>query len=220
MYTLTLGQTRLTLLPEKAVYVAEMRSLLVADVHLGKSETFQRFGVPVSSDVNQATLDRLQQACEHVQPTTLWILGDLFHAREGMADAVLDSWLQFLDQTQVQAKLVLGNHDRGLTAWLQALAIDCFFDAVDLDGLRLSHEPWPEADRLNLCGHVHPCVRLKSRLDHLRLPCFYWEPRYNRLTLPAFGEFTGGYDVPLTAGATAYGVAEDQVIPLAKSIYL
>jgi metallophosphoesterase superfamily enzyme len=48
--------------------------------------------------------------------------------------------------------------------------------------------------------------------DRLRLPCFHWQPRQQRLTLPAFGEFTGGYDIALAAGETAYVVAEEAVV--------
>jgi uncharacterized protein len=36
-------------------------------------------------------------------------------------------------------------------------------------------------------------VRLRSKLDTLRLPCFWLHGRV--LTLPAFGEFTGGHAV-------------------------
>lgn len=213
MQELVVGSTRLLLLPEKAVYVDQMRSLLVADVHLGKSETFQRYGLPVSSQVNEATLARLERACEQLQPDSLWILGDLFHGQEGLVDSVIDSWLKFLNRTQVNAHLVLGNHDRPLPDVLNQLALECFTNAVQIEGLVLSHEPWPQATHLNICGHVHPCVRLKTRLDTLRLPCFYWEPQQKRLTLPSFGEFTGGYEVPLSRQTAAYVIAEDQVVP-------
>lgn len=212
MQELWVGETRLWLLPEKAVYVAAMRSLLVADVHLGKPETFQRDGLPVSSQVNQATLVRLERACDRTQPETLWILGDLFHAQAGLVEEVIDSWLQFLQRTQVNAHLILGNHDRPLAATLGQLALVCHVGVVETPDLVLSHEPWPPSPRLNLCGHVHPCVRLQTRLDSLRLPCFYWEPQSQRLTLPAFGEFTGGCEVSLGQQAVAYVVAEGQVV--------
>lgn len=213
MQELVVGSTRLLLLPEKAVYVESMRSLLVADVHLGKSETFQRYGLPVSSQVNQATLERLEQAFERVQAESLWILGDLFHGQEGLVDSVIDSWLKFLNRTQVSAHLVLGNHDRPLPDVLHQLALQCFTTDVAVADLVLSHEPRTQSDKLNICGHTHPCVRLKTRLDALRLPCFYWEPQQMRLTLPSFGEFTGGYEVPLSRQTAAYVVAEGQVIP-------
>jgi uncharacterized protein len=214
MPEIVVDSLRLQLLPEKAVYVAELRSLLVADVHLGKSETFQRHGIPVSSQVNQATLQRLEQACDRVKPDTLWILGDLFHSEAGLVDEVIDGWLKFLHRTQVTAHLVLGNHDRPLPDLLSQLNLVCFTQAVEIGGLVLSHEPCPSSGQINICGHVHPCLRLKSRLDTLRLPCFYWQPRLNQLMLPAFGDFTGGYEVVLSRQAVAYVVAEDQVIPM------
>lgn len=214
MQEIWIGQQRLLLLPQKAVYFEQTRSLLVSDVHLGKSETFQHYGLPVASQVNQTTLARLEQICQQVQPQALWVLGDLFHAEIGLVDAVIDAWLRFLNRTQVSAYLVVGNHDRALSQTLSQLSIECFSEAVEMGGLTLSHEPWPAAQRPNLCGHVHPCVRLKTRLDSLRLPCFYWQPQQLRLTLPAFGEFTGGYEVALGAGAVAYAIAEDQIVAI------
>lgn len=216
MQELIIGETRLLLLPEKAVYIEAMRSLLVSDVHLGKSETFQQYGVPVSSQVNQVTLSRLQHLCKQVNPDHLWILGDLFHSPKGLVDEVVEAWLTFLSQTQVTAHLILGNHDRPSLDVLSQLSLECFPKAVTVGDLVLSHEPDLEAQQLNICGHVHPCLRLKTRLDSLRLPCFYWEPRYHRLTLPSFGEFTGGYEVSLANQAVAYGIADDQVIPFSK----
>lgn len=217
MTILEAGGLRLELLAEKAVYWEAQRSLLVADVHLGKSETFQHFGVPISSQVNQVTLERLRGLCQRFQPEVLWILGDLFHSQAGMVDEVLDGWLQFLHEVQVDARLILGNHDRALISTLSQLSIECFTAAVAVDGLILSHEPYPDNSDLNICGHVHPCLNLSTRLDHLRLPCFHWQSEHQRLTLPSFGEFTGGYEVRLTGEAVAYAIAEDQLIPFSQS---
>jgi DNA ligase-associated metallophosphoesterase len=212
MTELTLNQIRLTLLPQKAIYVESLEALLVSDIHLGKSETFQHHGRPIPSRVNHATLQRLEDLCTQFQPRYLWILGDLFHARAGMTDDVIDLWLKFLYTTQVTAHLILGNHDRHLKDFLDQLSVQCFFAAVEADGLILSHEPHLHGDGINICGHTHPCLRLNGGCDRLRLPCFHWEARQNRLTLPSFGEFTGGYDVKLRKGDVAYVVAEDEVV--------
>lgn len=214
--TLTVGQVQLRLLPQRAVFVESLKLLLVSDVHLGKAETFQHHGLPVSSQVNHATLRRLEDLCTQWQPEALWILGDLFHGREGMADGVIDAWLRFLHRTQVSAHLILGNHDRRLQDTLTQLSVECFVEAVEIDSVLLSHEPNIDSDRLNICGHIHPCFRLKMGCDRLRLPCFHWQPRQNRLTLPSFGEFTGGYDIALAAGETAYAVAEGAVVGFGK----
>ncbi|MBE9140730.1 ligase-associated DNA damage response endonuclease PdeM [Nodosilinea sp. LEGE 07088] len=210
--TLTVGATQLQLLPERAVYSPALGALLVSDVHLGKAETFQHHGLPVSSQVNQATLQRLEQLCDRYHPTGLWILGDLFHGRDAMADEVIDGWLRFLHHTGVNARLVLGNHDRHLLDPLSQLSVECFVEAVEVEGLLLSHEPGEGTHGLNICGHIHPCLRLNRGCDRLRLPCFHWQPRHQRLTLPAFGEFTGGYDIALAADEVAYVVAEGAVV--------
>lgn len=213
MGTVLLQDTQLVLLPEKAAYLPEEDALLVSDVHLGKPETFQKFGIPVPSGVNAATLDRLKQACDRTHARQLFILGDLFHARAGLVDEVIDSWLRFLNDTQLEAHLIQGNHDRLLVDDLSQLCLTCYRQPIELQSWVLSHEPLPLADRTNVCGHVHPCVQLGGKGDRLRLPCFYWEGAAQRLTLPAFGDFTGGYTVPITLDAIAYVIAEDAVIP-------
>ena len=213
METLSIQGTQLTLLPEKAAYVPTANALLVSDVHLGKSETFQHFGIPIPNQVNQATLDRLKQARDRTGADQLFVLGDLFHAKAGMVDEVIDGWLKFLAETQLEAHLILGNHDRGLVDFLSQLSLTCYTTPIDLSPWVLSHEPLPMGEGVNICGHIHPCVRIGGGGDRLRLPCFYWEENLNRLTLPSFGEFTGGYDVAISRNAIAYVVAEDAVIP-------
>ncbi len=209
---LTVGETQLHLLPDRALYLPAQRALLLSDLHLGKAETFQYHGLPVPSQVNQATLARLEVLCDRHHPDSLWILGDLFHGREGMADAVIEAWLQFLHRTQVSAHLILGNHDRHLQDTLSQLSVQCWGSAVEVDGILFSHEPDGDQDHLNICGHIHPCLRLTMGCDRLRLPCFHWQSRQHRLTLPSFGEFTGGYDIALAAGEVAYVVAEGAVV--------
>jgi DNA ligase-associated metallophosphoesterase len=216
--TLAVGSAQLHLLPERALYAPGQRALLVSDLHLGKAETFQHFGLPVPSQVNQGTLARLEALCGQCEPETLWILGDLFHGQEGMTDGVIDAWLRFLERVPVSAQLILGNHDRRLQDILSQLSVQCWVGAVAVDDLLLSHEP--EGDRTsasaNICGHIHPCFRLSLGCDRLRLPCFHWQPRQKRLTLPSFGEFTGGYDIALARGETAYVVAEGAVVAFGR----
>lgn len=207
---------QLQLLSEKAVYIESLHSLLVADIHLGKSETFQALGVPIPNAVNQTTLNRLQQLCKTLKPHKLFILGDLFHSRFALVDEVLEIWSNFQAAVDADIALIVGNHDRHLIQMLKQLSIQCFTNAVEIDQLKLSHEPSPQPKYLNICGHIHPCVQLKEKLDRLRLPCFYLDRPKNLLILPSFGEFTGAYEVPLTHSSTAYVIADDHVIPLER----
>lgn len=216
MYEINHSGSVLQLLPEKAIYVERLELLLVADIHLGKAETFQALGVPISNRVTWQTLERLRSLCSRFAPKTLVILGDLFHSRRGLVDDVLNSWSEFCQTTSSHIQLIVGNHDRHLISRLKHCVIDCHSSPLQIQNLLLSHEPLPQANRLNICGHVHPCFRIRSKSDTLRLPCFYFEAVQQTLTLPSFGEFTGGHEVSLAPGAIAYVIADNAVIPFGE----
>ncbi|MEB3360389.1 MAG: ligase-associated DNA damage response endonuclease PdeM [Synechococcales bacterium] len=213
MIDLTLAHTTLTLLPEKAIYLPDWQTLLVADLHLGKSETFQHYGIPIANRVNQDTLDRLSQLCQRFRPQRLVILGDLFHSRLALVDEVLEPWAAFLHGTDADVTLLVGNHDRPFAHHLPQIPNQQITETLALGTLFLSHDPQPQANHLNLCGHVHPCLKLTTRLDSLRLPCFYVDRPQNLILLPSFGSFTGGYEVSLKLGTVAYAIAEGTLIP-------
>jgi len=213
MYRLTVFDTELLLLPSRAIYVSSLNILLVSDVHLGKSETFQQAGIPIPIQVNQSNLDRLSELCHQFQPQQLWILGDLFHARTGMGDELMQQWQRFSEHLGATVHLILGNHDRPLISLLAPYGLECHTGVIALGNLRLSHEPSPDSSSLNLCGHIHPCLRLRSRLDDLRLPCFFHDRAQNLLVLPSFGEFTGGYEMTPTKDTVMYAIADQSIVP-------
>lgn len=216
MYEVQISGVALKLLSEKAIYIEDYKILLVSDVHLGKSETFQSRGIPIPNTVNQVTIDRLHKLCHRFEPKKLIILGDLFHSRSALVDEVLENWSAFTSSIDAEVQLLVGNHDRALVPTLKQCSIDCVTDAIRLDQFVMSHEPYSQTGLLNICGHIHPCVRIKTKLDNLRLPCFYLEKLQNRLILPSFGEFTGGCEVPLSASTIAYVIGDNRVIPFEK----
>ncbi|MFQ3637497.1 MAG: ligase-associated DNA damage response endonuclease PdeM [Cyanobacteriota bacterium] len=215
MHEIFVLKQRLQLLPEKAVYIPDHDLLLIADVHLGKSEAFQSMGVPIPNHVNQDTLDRLRDLCDRLSPKTLIVLGDLFHSPRGLDDTVLRSWIHFTETSGATVRVILGNHDRAIATLLSTYAIPFHTHPIEYPGFFLSHEPVDIPNCVNLCGHLHPCLMLKTRLDTIRLPCFFLEQ--HRLTLPSFGSFTGGYEIRLKPGAIAYVVAENKVVPFSGS---
>ena len=54
----------LHLMPERAAYLADEATLLVADVHAGKDASFRGLGVPVPPGSTESTLQRLSRAIE------------------------------------------------------------------------------------------------------------------------------------------------------------
>ena len=209
---------RLQLLDDRALYLPEENALLVSDVHLGKAETFQAMGIPISNAVNEENLERLRSLLTQTHPQHLFILGDLFHSRQSLVPEVLIIWDKFLQETGVETTLIVGNHDRKLISALPPLTMDCQINAVAKGSFLLSHEPETTREAaLNICGHIHPVVKLRSRTDSLRLPCFFVEHDHRRLTLPSFGEFTGGYEVMLQSNTCAYVICEGEVFTFEAS---
>jgi DNA ligase-associated metallophosphoesterase len=180
----------LLLLAERAVWDPAQRLLLVADLHLGKAETFQAHGIPLPSDGDAATLNRLLALAHRWQPRQLLVLGDLLHGRLGLTSELRAKLAALPELLGCRLRLVAGNHERG--SWIADLPQE---PSQQAGPLWFSHGPElpPDPGLLNVCGHVHPVAVVGQGADRLRLPCFAHDSRQPCLVLPAFGELTGGH---------------------------
>jgi DNA ligase-associated metallophosphoesterase len=201
---------RLQLLPERAVWMSDLRLLLLADLHLGKAESFQASGIPLPSDGDLANLNRLLELAERWRPQRVLVLGDLIHSRLGLTPELREKLVALPDLLGCKLELIGGNHDRG--SWLEQLPAG---PPQRCGPFWLSHEPQTpsQGELLNLSGHVHPVALLGSGADRLRLPCFALDRPRRQLLLPAFGQLTGGQVVP--AGLERWVIAENRVLALA-----
>ena len=66
------GPEQLRLLPQRAVWLEGSRTLLLADLHLGKAETFQAHGIPLPSDGDAGTLNTLLTLATRWRPARCW----------------------------------------------------------------------------------------------------------------------------------------------------
>ena len=202
----TWGQERLELLPEGALLLPERGLLLLADLHLGKAESFQAQGIPLPSDGDAATLNALLELVHRRRPAAVAVLGDLIHSRLGLT-AELRAKLRALPELLgCPLRLIGGNHERG--SWIEGLPQE---PSQACGSLWLSHEPEPRQGFLNVCGHRHPVAVLGQGSDRLRLPCFAYDPQQHTLVLPAFGQLTGGHPCP--EHEQLWLLAEGQVLP-------
>jgi len=203
-------------LPQRAALWREPRWLVVADAHFGKAATFRARGVPVPDGTTQANLARLTAMIEATQPQRLVFLGDLLHAREahGQTMRQFARWRE--GHAPLPMTLVEGNHDRHAGAPPPTLRIDLVDEPWTVQGIAFCHHPQRIAGAAVVAGHLHPCVRLYGAAnDSVRLPCF-WQ-RDGLLTLPAFGEFTGGSPIAREAGDRVLAVADDRLIEIPSS---
>lgn len=198
----------LQLRPERGVYLPERGALLVADVHVGKAEAFQRRGVPVPSGVGDADLDRLSSLLDACGARSLWVLGDLVHDRDALdTDGLARLRARHIG---VDFHVVRGNHDRHLAELPKEWGFEVHAATAELGPFSLRHEPeGADAELYTLCGHLHPMTKLRGGGDQLLLPCFQFGRRIG--LLPAFTTWSSGVRVEPQDGAT-FVIAGDAVV--------
>ena len=202
----------LTLLPEKAVWIASLKVLLLADLHFGKAAHFRKAGIPIPEQVHDLDYIRIEKLIKKYGPAQIYFLGDLFHSAWNEQWEDLLSFLgQFRDPT---FHLVLGNHDILPPYLYQESNLQVHTNSVILESLLLSHEPiTPPKGMLTICGHIHPGILLKGKAKQsLRIPCFHYSE--DKLVLPSFGNFTGLFPIRAKKTDSIWGVTQDRVIPI------
>jgi DNA ligase-associated metallophosphoesterase len=211
-------------MPERTVHWEEDRTLLVADLHWGKSQAFRAFGVPVPGHELDADLGRLGRALQRSGAARLVILGDLIHAREGLTVDVVAQVTAWRRRFPVPALLVRGNHDRHVRELPPGWEIETVPGVLHQGPFAWVHDPEPPRpaipdtgsapapDAYVLCGHLHPAARLGRGRGALHLPAFHFGAHLG--VLPSFGSFTGGAVLPRRPGDRVYAIAGDEVIAL------
>lgn len=208
----------LQLLPQRALWWASEKTLMVADIHLGKGATFRALGQPLPRGSSSRDLQHLSELVAQLQAQRLVVLGDFWHSRQGLTPALFHAIQQWRRQhAQLQVMLVRGNHDRAISRGNipAILGIELVDEPFPLaSGLYACHAPrlqvpglppaggngtsnMPPAgvsanapEAFYLAGHLHPAVRLMGKgHDSSRLPCFVLQA--GQLVLPAFGSLTG-----------------------------
>lgn len=208
--------SNIRLLPEGAIFLTRCSTLIVADVHLGKSATFRARGLPVPEGDNARDLQRMLDLATKCGAAHLVIAGDFFHARAGITPELEDALDSFLSSLTVSVTLVIGNHDAKLVKMPARLNAVPHLDLAE--NLRVIHDPaHADGDRLHISGHWHPVVRiLDGRRAFMRLPCFLF--RRNTLVLPAFGSFTGGGVMTAEAEDRIFVTLRGKVVELPISL--
>ncbi|HEX7441203.1 MAG TPA: ligase-associated DNA damage response endonuclease PdeM [Caldimonas sp.] len=211
MSTLIVGGQALILLPEKAAFLPDSRTLLVADVHIGKAVSFRGLGVPVPHGTTSETLAALGALVARLEARRIVFLGDFLHSARSRAPATMGALSRWREaHAAVDLTLVRGNHDDRAGDPPAGLWIETVDEPFGLGGLALCHHPTPRRAGYVLGGHLHPCLHLGGRaFDRLRLPCFWFGAGVG--VLPAFGAFTGMHPIRPQPGDRVFAIADERV---------
>lgn len=151
---------------DRAVFLPDHGTLVVADVHLGRDETS---ALEVRVGEHEDVTGRFAALCARYDPDTVLVAGDLLHSFSTLPRGVAASVAEMKRAARdADARLVVvrGNHDTML---------DDVWDGPTADEFRVGewvvchgHEA-PEADAAGyLVGHDHPAIEIEGQ----RQPCY------------------------------------------------
>jgi len=222
------GGSTLRLNGDGSAFLPEYNTLLIADVHLGKSGVFRKAGIPAPQGLHEKNIDQLVRAFTAHPSATVVFLGDVFHGLQNKETRSLQS---VLDAHPAHTFiLVKGNHDFDLPEWKQLTVVDqwqvgsllCLheppgsdFDTDTPFKMSAAEQRFPTLanDVFLVCGHLHPGVALRGKgRSRARIKAFYINPWL--CVLPAFGTFTGQH--ALKVSGTYYGIVDGTVVKLTE----
>ena len=187
------GQT-LWLSPDRCLYWEEQKSLILSDLHFGKTGHFRKSGIAVPQSLYKEDLQRLVNQVQFYKPEQLIIVGDLFHSYENKELDLFKKWrsdFQFLN-----ILLVKGNHDILHRNWYKNANIYAIENHLNVGIFCFIHDiadacNTSENTLYHISGHMHPCIALKGAgRQRISLPCYLFKEEF--AVLPAFSKFTGG----------------------------
>ncbi|MFT4092530.1 MAG: ligase-associated DNA damage response endonuclease PdeM [Niabella sp.] len=182
--TLILSHLRVSYWPRK-------KTVLLADMHLGKTGYFRQSGIQIPSTVMLDDLQRLSLIIDTYQPETIVIAGDMFHHDYNSDVELFKQWRQsFLS---IRFQLVPGNHDKLLNINYRELDIEVKDKTYSIAPFVVTHKPADEVPGVcTISGHLHPGFTITGKAKQsVRMPCFIVSDR--QIILPAFSAFTGLY---------------------------
>ena len=198
----------------RTVFWEEEKSLILSDLHLGKSGHFRKSGIAIPQTVFKEDMQRLLTEIQYFNPKQLIIVGDLFHSAMNREHDLFLRWRNDISSTEIH--LVKGNHDILKTQWYEDAGITVHQKHLSLRNFTFTHDIQEcETGKDHYCfsGHIHPSVHMSGLgKQSITLPCFYFKKEY--AVLPAFGKFTGTYTVKPSKEDAVFALVENTIMQL------
>lgn len=176
---------------DRAVFVCEADTLVLADLHLGRSST-SAVDAPLGehSDISQ----RLEGLLDRFEPDEVVIAGDVLHAFDTVPPHVEDGLFEIRqtieEEADATAVFVAGNHDAVLETIVEPVPEYHLRDGNTV--VCHGHELPETAAARYIIGHDHPAIRIEGT----RHPCFLVgsveQIESDVIALPAFNPIAMG----------------------------
>tara|TARA_B100000575_G_scaffold96934_1_gene77319 strand:- start:314 stop:967 length:654 start_codon:yes stop_codon:yes gene_type:complete len=174
--------------PNKSLYWKRLKTLIVADLHLGKSISYAKNKQFLPPYDTKEILNKLFIILDEIKPSRLIIVGDLLHdvfSTLSLKDKDHKDLSQYMGNTNFI--WIKGNHDKNIK-------IEGFqnFANYEIDKFLFTHIPI-QTSLFQICGHYHPKVKILHRGKTMFKTSFVHNEKI--FILPSFGILTGGLDI-------------------------
>jgi len=209
-----IGDEHLIMSAERSLFWENESTLIVADLHVGKTGHFRKEGIGVPQQVYKDDLHRLLSQILFFKAEKLVIVGDLTHSSANKETDLFTKWRR--DFSSLAVHLIKGNHDILEEKWYSEAGISVSIAQHQVKNFLFIHDILtPDVKAGNnqyiFSGHLHPGVSIKGRgRQSLHFPCFYFTKEY--CVLPAFSRFTGTYKVEPQKGEKAFAIVERDLL--------
>ncbi len=209
MLEIDLQGEQIQLLPQRAIYWPKERTLIIADLHWGKTGHFRKNGIAIPAQAQHQDGQALSKLIQDHEVDKLIVAGDMFHSRPNREVDTFAHWRE--QHQQLTIELVHGNHDILPEGTYNNFNITVHEEILELSPFTIAHDELEAHDGYLLHGHIHPAIKLpmKGRTS-VRTDCFCIDE--NRMILPAFGKFTGRYTLNPKNHKHLYIIANSDII--------
>lgn len=206
---------------EKCALIWPKQKLLaVADLHFGKSTTFQSHGFWLPEKTELDDIERLRELIKEHKSEIVLFLGDFLHLSLDFAPRVIKELQQLgEDFPDTRFVVIVGAHrTQQVKKWPSALEFIDRTDGVRIGGFTFSHDVDNskkfDSAYFTWYGHLYPVVKLAQRSE--LVPAFLVEEHQG--CLPAFASLPRGSDVTGKEHGHIYAVTPEKVISLIAEI--
>lgn len=204
--------------PDRSLFWEEQNTLIVTDLHLGKSGHFRKEGIAIPQKIYTTDLQRLMASIYFYKAERLIVVGDFSHSTMNKELDLFLKWRR--DFSQLQIDLVKGNHDILDDEWYNEGGVLLHPWQLEIESFCFRHEDkrhqkvYADTKALyTFSGHLHPAFRISGRgKQSLKFPCFYFQK--NGCVLPAFSHFTGGHAVIPAKEETVFAIVENSIMKM------
>ncbi len=191
---------------ERCIFWEEKKTLILSDLHLGKTGHFRKAGIAIPQAIFKEDMQRLVTQLQFFNPVQVIVIGDMFHSDSNKEHDLFLKWRK--DFEHISFHLVKGNHDILKASWYNDAGITISNCEITIGNFTFVHDFTDCEIPVNgyiFSGHIHPGISIRGvGKQSLRFPCFYFGHRY--AVLPAFSRFTGLYGIKPKAGETVYAL--------------